>query len=102
MLLTALRQHRLPTFAHYHPQLDQRNCSIDLARNATSKFPLWARVSPAAGGQCIELPLVGYDDFLAKLATTSVALAPDQAERRLAKQAWPRWRGMEAKRTATR
>ena len=87
LLLTALRQHRLPTFAHYHPQLDQRNCSIDLARNATSKFPLWARVSPAASGQCIELPLVGYADFLEKLAKTSAALAPGQAAHRSAKQA---------------
>ena len=87
LLLTALRQHRLPTFAHYHPQLDQRNCSIDMARNTGAAFPLWARVSPTAGGQCIELPLVGYADFLEKLAKTSAALAPGQAAHRSAKQA---------------
>ena len=87
LLLMAMRQHRLPTFAHYHPQLDQRNCTIDFARNKESAFPLWARVSPLGNGRSIALPLVGYADFLEKLAKTSAALAPGQAAHRSAKQA---------------
>ena len=87
LLLMAMRQHRLPTFAHYHPQLDQRNCTIDFARNKESAFPLWARASPLGNGRSIALPLVGYADFLEKLAKTSAALAPGQAAHRSAKQA---------------
>ena len=87
LLLMAMRQHRLPTFAHYHPQLDQRNCTIDFARNKESAFPLWARVSPLGNGRSIALPLVGYADFLVKLTETSDALAPGQAERLTAKRA---------------
>lgn len=81
LLLQALRQHRLPSFANYHPQLDQRNCVIEFARRPGSTFPLWARVSPACNGQVINLPLVGWKQLMETVAATSAALAPGQAER---------------------
>ena len=81
ILFQALRQHSLPRFDAYHPQLDQRNCRVDFSRNEKPIFLLWASVSPAASGQTIELPLVGWKGLLETIETTSQALAPGQAER---------------------
>lgn len=82
LLFQALRQHSLPRFDAYHPQLDQRNCRVDFARTPKSNFTLWARVSPTACGQAIELPLVGWKGLLETIETTSAALATGQAQRR--------------------
>ena len=110
LLLQAMRKHSFPSFDAYHPQLDQRNAQLAFSRkpmaqntpsgrsgkptqinnrNTTTQgpaFALWARVSPTGQGNALSLPLVAYDDFLDKLAHTSVALAPDQAARLAAKR----------------
>ena len=81
----AFRQHRLPSFKHYHPQLDQRSVSLGFAKTAQT-FPLWANVSTLEKGKTVALPLPAWQGLMDAIRETSQALAPKHEAKALAKR----------------
>lgn len=81
----AFRQHRLPSFKHYHPQLDQRSVSLGFAKKAQT-FPLWATISTLEKGKTVALPLPAWQELMDVIQETSQALAPKFEAKALAKR----------------